>query len=71
MITVSMEEATAQLPDLAKRVIGGETVLLSTSAGDVVLVSKVRYGNGVDDYDEDEIAFQNAVCATVEPRVEM
>ena len=71
MKTVSIDEATAQLPSLAQMVIDGETVLLSTTGGEIIMMAKSRFATGIDDYDDEEIAWQNAVCATVEPRAEM
>lgn len=67
MKSVSLEEATARLPSLAQMVMDGETVLVNTGDGEIVMVAKARYITGIDDYDADEIALQNAICATVEP----
>lgn len=52
-------------------VINGETILVNTSGGEIMLVAKTRYSTGIDDYDDDEIALQNAMCAAVEPSLEM
>lgn len=71
MKSMSLEEASAILPSLAQMVIDGETVLVNTSKGEIVIVAKSRYSTGIDDYDSDEIELQNAICANVVPSPEM